>query len=472
MVVTNDRTYQGWEESWWARHCGCKRYSPKEIEDIIENGSLLQKISLSVYFYNTNGYYRQIITHYATLLKYAGILIPNPVQGRNLSKTRQQKRYESAIDFVDSLCIEDFSTKCAFKALIYGCYYGIILQADKDNFAVLELPSSYCRTRFRDLKGRDIIEFDLNYFRTLKEKDRRVTLDSYPKLISKAYKDWENGKIERWLKIPGDSGVCFPFFDGTPFFLNVIPYIIRYDEGLDIERERDLDETRKIVVQHMPHLSDGRLVFEPVEAEEMHVGAVGMLKGNRNISVLTTYADVDAIVSKTSSDNSNTTVENLLKNIYSAAGVSSQIFASTGSSTLENSIKNDISLMMFFANKIAAFITNIVNLNCADKSLRFEYKFLPVSLHNEDKYVETAFKLASSGFSFIVPAAAMGISQKELINLKDLENNILKLGEKLIPLASSYTQSGSGEVGAPKKDDSEKAEKTIANETSLDNQTE
>jgi hypothetical protein len=53
-------------------------------------------------------------------------------------------------------------------------------------------------------------------------------------------------------------------------------------------------------------------LFEPPEVEEMHNGAVGMLSGNKNISVLTTYGDVDAIVSKTASEASNTTLEKSL----------------------------------------------------------------------------------------------------------------------------------------------------------------
>jgi hypothetical protein len=49
----------------------------------------------------------------------------------------------------------------------------------------------------------------------------------------------------------------------------------------------------------------------------------------------------------------------------------------------------------------------------------------------------------------LLPAIALGINQRDLSNLKDLENDVLKLREKLIPLMSSYTQSG--EVGAPAK---------------------
>jgi len=67
----------------------------------------------------------------------------------------------------------------------------------------------------------------------------------------------------------------------------------------------------------------------------------------------------------------------------------------------------------------------------------------------------------------------MDLSQRDLGNLKDLENDVLGLGEKLRPLASSYTQSGDTEDGGrPAKEQEEKADKTIQNEESLDNQTE
>jgi hypothetical protein len=89
-----------------------------------------------------------------------------------------------------------------------------------------------------------------------------------------------------------------------------------------------------------------------------------------------------------------------------------------------------------------------------------------------------------------MPAVAFGLSQKDLGNLKDLENNLLKLGEKLIPPSTSYTQSGDGtsdgedpenkdktgkpvktdvdEGGRPKKEEGEKADKTLEKEKSLD----
>lgn len=83
------------------------------------------------------------------------------------------------------------------------------------------------------------------------------------------------------------------------------------------------------------------------------------------------------------------------------------------------------------------------------------------------------------------------MGQRDLVNIKDLENNVLKLGDRLKPLATSYTQSKSDaeasdgdepsketktskegeqvvkeEGGRPKKKEGDKAEQTIKNEQS------
>ena len=472
MIATSDATY-GTLGTSRARYLERIRdYTPEKIERIITSGSLAEQQALSRNFFYKDGYYKQIIIHYATLLKYAGLLIPNPSLGKKLSTSHISKRYYNALDYVEKMNLPVFLTDCATRALIDGCYYGVIVQLDKQNFSVLDLPSGYCQTRYKDLNGDDLIEFDVSYFNSIVDLTaKEQALASYPKFIRDAYKKWQKQKSSNsWVIIPSDIGICFPFFDGRPLFLSVIPASLEYDDAIQTERERDAEEIRKILVQKVPHLQDGRLLFEPDEAAEMHAGAVGMLKGNKNISVLTTYADVDAVVSKTTGESTSKTLEQIEKNIYAQAGVSGQIFSSTGSSTLDASIKNDIALMMYLANKFSRFITNSINRIYGNTNITFKYQILPVSIHNMDKFVDQSFKLSGSGYSYLLPVVALGLSQRDIVNLKELENDVLKLGEKLIPLSSSYTQSGDNPTGRPKLDDSEKAEKTIKNEESLDNQ--
>jgi hypothetical protein len=94
---------------------------------------------------------------------------------------------------------------------------------------------------------------------------------------------------------------------------------------------------------------------------------------------------------------------------------------------------------MYLAHKFERFITNAVNDKFANGNISFRYMILPISEHNEQKYIDTTFKMANSGFSYIVPAIAQGFTQRDFINLKDLENDVLKLGEKMKPLSSAFT---------------------------------
>lgn len=470
MVVKSGKS---WNDSLGYRLYGnkLKEYTREEVVKIINGNSLQAQQQLSRNFFYKDSFYKRIIIYYATLLKYIGILIPNPSAGNELSTPYIKKRYNGALDYLDRIGLPELLTRISLRALIDGCYYGVLQNVSKTDFVILDLPAEYCRSNFRDFHGNDIIEFNVTYFNTIIDEDvKKQALKVYPKVVADHYRRYVKGQVKTaWVKIPTDIGFCFPFSDdGRPLFLDLIPATIDYDQAVDINKERDLEEIRKIIVQKIPHLQDGVLLFEPEEAAVMHEGAVNMMAGNKNISVLTTYADVDSVVSNTSSEASTNSLEKSLQNVYAKAGVSGQLFAPTGSQALMISIRNDISMMMILGNKYSRFLTFIVNSLYANSNISFKYTLLPISYYDTSDYIKDSFKLAQSGYSYLIPSLALGITQKDLVNLKDLENKSLKMIEKLIPLSSAYTQ-GSGEVGRPALAQEDKSEKTIQNEQSLDN---
>lgn len=469
MIATNSMAYKGD----FAVQKTARPYTIKQIEDIISYGSCAAQQELSNTFFYSNGIYKRIIMHYASLLQYVGILIPNASQSYSLSNSGLQKRYYKALNLVEIMNIPVFASNCAMRALINGGYYGVIQSLSKDVFSVLDLPSEYCRSRYKDEKGNSVIEFDITYFNTITDiKERNLAFNAYPKNFSKYYEQYTKGKIKsKWFLVPTDIGICIPFFDGRPPFINILPSIMQYEDTVEIEGERALEEIRKLLVLEIPHLNDGRLLFEHEEALEMHKGAVGMLRNNKNISVLTTYANGQILSTKTASEATVNSLKNMRDNVFAKSGTSPDLFASSGSTTLKSSLDNDLAFMMLFANKISLFITNFINRQCANSTINFKYKILPISYYNYDDYINSSFKLASSGYSYLLPALALGINQQDIGNIKDLENNVLKLSEKLQPLKSSYTQSSSSttteEVGRPSKEAEEKTEETIKKEESL-----
>ena len=466
MIAKNESSYNltRWGRNRYER---VKEYTLEEIENIINSGSVEAQIALSRNYFNKGGFYQRLLMHYATLLKYTGILIPNPSFGKSLSEQYITKKYNNATSFLDNAKLPKLFTHIAIKALRDGCYYGVIQEVTDKSISVLDLPIFYCRSRFKDKEGNDIIEFNVTYFDGITDTEyRKKALAAYPSEVVNWYRRYKNRKVKSpWCYIPTTIGICMSIIDDRPIFLNIISASLEYDEAKDINRERDLEEIRKVLIQHIPHLTDGGLLFEPEEALEMHKGAVDMMK-NENLSVLTTYADVDAIVSKTANDNSLNSVDKALTNIYAEAGSSSQLFGTDSNLSLSTSITNDMALMMVLARKLENFITSILNDRYGNANITFTYKILPVSYYNQKEYVETSLKLANSGYSFLLPALAMDISQRELSNIKDLENDVLNLKEKLLPLSTSYTETGN--VGRPAKDAQDKSAKTVANEESLD----
>ena len=466
----------------WVGHYGnesivrTREYTPEEIDRIINSSSLAEQQKLSRTYFYRDGFYKRIILYYATLLTYSGLLIPNPAIGKQLSSPHIAKRYYGALEFVDKMNLAEIMTRVSIRVLLDGTYYGIIQTLTKDKFIMFDLPTSYCRSRCMDINGDEIIEFDVRYFDSIiDEKVRQETLKAYPKIVSDYYKAYRGEKKRKtiessWLTIPTDIGVCFSIVGSRPIFLDIIPATIRYDNAIDRQEDAELEEIKKIIVQKIPHLSDGTLLFEPEEAEVIHQGTVGMMKGNKNVSILTTYADVDSIVSKTTADNEASSLEKMLQNVYATAGVSSQVFAPLGVQAIKLSIINDISFMMILANKYARFVTKIVNSLFSNTNISFKYTFFALSLYNKDDFITDTLKLAQSGYSYLIPAVAAGLTQREIVNIKDLENDVLVLKDKFIPLSSSYTESGTGEVGAPEKKLEDKSQKTIQNEDAIDRQ--
>ena len=150
-----------------------KEYSKEEVAQIINSNSLQAQQELSRNFFYKDSFYKRILIYYATLLKYIGILIPNPSAGNELSTPYVQKRYNNALDYLDKINLPELLTRISLRTLIDGCYYGVLQNVNKSDFVILDLPTEYCRSNFRDLHGNDIIEFNVTYFDTITDDNNR-----------------------------------------------------------------------------------------------------------------------------------------------------------------------------------------------------------------------------------------------------------------------------------------------------------
>lgn len=415
-------------------------YSRSEIERIVQCGDAVEKAELSEHFFKTNGIYKRIILHYATFLMYAWLLVPHAKNNKKLKEKKMKKAYEDATFFANNFQIERKCSLFAKDVLVKGAYFGL-LHNNGDSIAIQDLPFAYCRSRFKNTKDVDIIEFDMKFFDNIRDAALRIEiLKTYPKIIQKAYQKYKNGKGERWVFIPDNMGIYFKFFDESPFFLDLIPLLDDLEDYKEMDKSRNKLALDRILVQQVK--TDGmNLVFETDEAEVMHEGAVNMLSNNDNLDVLTTYNNVELLDLSGNNDN-NTKIKDVQELIYESAGVSKELFSATTDAGLTYSLNNDLSMMMVLGLSFAQFFSVLIDGKFGNTNLGFKMIILPISQYNAKDYTAHAKDMAAFGYSLLTPVAGTGMNQANLVDLKTVENDLLELDKALIPLQSSYTQSG------------------------------
>ena len=433
-------------------------YSKEKIHQVLTEGTALERAKMSEYFFSVSGVYKRIILHYATFLTYSWLMVPHARKmGDKLGDKKNQKVYRDAADFCTNFGIERKCAHFAKEVLVKGAYFGLIHDTG-ENVAIQTLPFEFCRSRFKNHQDIDIIEFDTRFFDTIRDEQLRLQiLQCYPKIIQKAYRKFKKGG-EPWVFLPAEMGIYFCLFEEKPFFLDLIPLVDDLEDYKQIDKERNLLSLKRIITQEVPH--DGlNLVFEPEEAAEMHEGVLEMLANNPDTDVITSYAKINLLDLSGDSDD-KTEVQDAAQLIYDSAGVSKELFSATTDAGLKLSLNNDLAMMMVLGQSFAHFFTALLNNKFGNRKLSLSLLILPVCYNNADEYVSRAKDLGAFGYSYLTPITATGITQTNLCDLKELENDVLKLDIYLKPLQSAYTQSGKTNAITAKA--SEDASKTTA----------
>ena len=444
-------------------------YTEEDIKRIIESGTTADRKALSIHFFKHNSIYKKIILHYASFLTYQYILVPHTPIEDGFSDPSIMLNYDDAVDFLYHFGVEDKCSYFTYKILVEGAYYGIVKENGNNKPTLMDLPIEYCRCRFKDNDTDiDIVEFDLSFFDTIKDETlRKQILATYPKYVQKEYKKFLKHKsVEkyRWIFLNPADGVHFSFYEEYPFFLDVIPLLIGYDDLSDINKEKRRQEIQKLVIQELPITSQGELVFEPAEGERMHAGAKAMLSDRIDATPLTTYAKTHIESLQDSNSAENNYLEEARTEIFGVTGTSDQIFTPETAGAIPYYLQNTLSFMRAFSRQYQHFFTVLINRYFSTKDIKFNMVVPPISNYNTKEFIADAFKLASSGYSFFMPCMALGVGQRDLRDLKLLEGT-LRLRDILEPLHSSYTESAKSQ-GEEKE--AETAEETKEN-SNVDN---
>lgn len=454
-------------------------YSSDTYETVLEtirSANSDQIIALSEKYIATSGIYQRILTYFSTHLTNDVFIQPKKITSKTINNKKYMENYKKACFFADTVMNPKLNfPRLTYKMLVSGAYYGILTEKSESEVVFKDLPSSYCRSRYKTHKNINVLEFNMQYFDDIvDEQMREVAITEFPKEFGKGYKEYKaKGNDYKWMAVPPQIGIAFYYNDQyRPYFVSMIPSIANLNDYRALEKSLDKQELDRILVQQIPIDTEGNFILTIDEAAELHRGVVNMLRNNAGTDVITTFAEVDMLSLGDKSKVDRDNLEKVERSVYNESGVSRLLFSSDSATSVDMSIKNDMALVLDMEEQYANWLSYQVNLRYSENSkYYFEVTLLPVSHYNKEKMLDLYLKSAQFGFSKIVVGVVSGIKQSSLLDIIEMENELMNLDEIMIPLQSTHTQTGEEETakkagGRPKVENEDKADTTVASQES------
>lgn len=393
------------------------------------------------------------------------------------------------LQYLDNSHIKRVCGDIALTVVKSGAYYGYKVDGPK-GFVLQDLPPSYCRSRY-SVGGRPAVEFDMRFFddKFPETKYRAKILKMFPKEFQQGYMLYKAGKLQQdfyedhrgWYLLDPNNTCKFSFNNGdVPLFVNVIPAILDLDAAQDLDRKKQMQKLLKVIVQKLPMDKNGDLIFDIDEARDIHNNAVQMLRRAIGVDVITTFADVDSIdLSDSNTTTSSDDLEKVERTVFNAAGVSQNLFNTSGNMSLEKSILNDESALRNLLLQFGDYFDEITQKKSTNsKKWDFRFYMLETTQYNYKELSKLYKEQTQLGYSKMLPQIALGHSQSSILNTAYFENEVLHLSEIMIPPLMSSSINGEdilnknkdtaaadedSQGGRPEKPDDEKSDKTIQN---------
>lgn len=449
------KTYQTYSKE------SLRNYLKNPLSD--SNSKNLRK--LSQYLYVLSPQYRRIIAYFASMIDASLYnIIPNidMVEDNDDEKTLQN--YQESLKWMEkmNLPMQMFSigVTCWREDIFYGfCYYDESSEQDVNSFTILPLDPDYCRISSVNYNGILNCAFDFSFF---DNSTNAKYLEFWDKSFQSMYNSYKKDSKLRWQELDPERTWVFKVnYDQTdrviPPLSGLLEDIINLIDLKGITSVKDEMSIYKLLVAKIDTISG---TDEPNDFAIDLNTAVDFY--NKMASQLPDY--VGAILSpmeitpvtfdQSATDESNSIAKSS-SNLFESAGVSQVMDASklTGATAVTAALRFDqLYALKPLLTQLEARVNMFLDYVIPDNGMRVKY--IPVSPYFKDEVIKQTTEACTLGLPLKTQLASlMGISPLDMNSMLHLENDILKLQDKMVPMQSTYTQSGNKESGGQVKDD-------------------
>lgn len=429
------------------------KYTKDQIVKFLENPQRYEKElrQVSRYLYNVSANYRRLILYFAGMLRFDYIVEPYDLDINKVNIDSFNKQYQKTLNMLETMCLPHEMIKVLKIAFKEDVFYGYEYSTDNSYF-VRKLDPNYCRISSIE-DGVYNFEYDFASF----DQDKS-SLKNYADEFKIKYNLYLKDKTgKRWQELDSNNTICIKINEELeyplPPFNTVFESVFDIDEQKKMRKVSTKMDNYMLLTQRIPideKSSDvNRFLIDMDTVVEFHNKATQSLPDE--VGLVTSPMPIEAI----KLERKNNDVDNVAKaerDYYNAAGVSQLLFNSEkiSSTGLSKSVITDEQLVFMVLKQIERWVNR--KLKQVNGKYKFRVKFLETTKFNINEMQERYLKAAQSGMPVKTAlASTLDMSPSSFANMVFLENIVLGLHDKLIPLSTSHTQSGKDGAGAPKK---------------------
>ena len=432
-------------------------YTKDQIASFLKNPYKNEKQlrNAVIYLYGASSHFRRLIQYFVSLSDLAYVVGPYKTDTATAKPQSVRNRYRRVLNLLAAMNIKDQFEKILTVCLREDVFYGTIWETT-DSVIIQQLPSDYCAISVIE-DGVLNVSFDFTYFRS-----RQDVLELYPEEFREKfelYKTAPRGYSWQALSAPNSFAIkCNKdvISYAMPPFAGILREIFDLEDYKQLRMTKEEIENYALLVMKLLLDEDGNYLLDYGKARKFFENMDAVLP--EEIGAVLSPMEIDKISFERTHPGTVNTIADAEQNLFTAAGVSSLLFnnVKASSNALLLSIKADQALTYSLVKSIESMVNRFVHRHNFGKY--FKVTFLDVSIFNRKEYGEAMLKAATYGLPTLsYYAASQGLAQDDLDGMSFLEDDVLRLKDRLRPLQSSSTLSAadsesSCEVGRPKSD--------------------
>lgn len=409
------------------------------------------------YIYGASSHFRRLIQYFTGLSDLSFVVSPYRIDPKTANVRSVNRNYRKVLNAMSAMNVRSQFLKILTVCLREDTFYGT-MWVTNDNITIQQLPSDYCA--ISTIEGNVLnVTFDFSYFDAHSQY-----LEYYPAEFQSKYRTYQSNRRQRWQEL--DSPTSFAvkcnndILDySLPPFAGILREVYDLEDYKQLKLTKTTLENYAMLVMTLGIDDEGNWQMDLDKAKEFWRNLDSVLP--EEIGSVLSPMPINKISFEKANTGDTNTISEAEQNLFTAAGVSSLLFNNDKASAnaLLLSIKADQAITFGIVKSIEDVVNRFIQAQSYGKN--FKVTFLDCSPFNRKEMGDMYLKACQYGLPFIsMYAASQGMSQSEVDCMSFLENDVLNLTERFVPLQSSSTQSaassdGNGatdEGGAPTKD--------------------